>query len=86
MIRTFSWLPTQFEQIPIKLVPKLFFDYGYVRNRTFSGQGNLLNQSLVSTGIGLDIVLFDDAVWRMEYAISNRVGHGFFLNFTSAIQ
>lgn len=81
-----KWTPRQFEQIPIKVVPKIFFDFGYVNNTLYSYQGNLLNQSLVSTGIGLDVVLFDDAVWRIEYAISNAGGRGLYLNFTSAIQ
>lgn len=86
MLKTGRWLPRQFRKLPLKVIPKAFVDYGYVSNRTFQNQGNLLNESLVSTGIGLDFVLFDDAVWRIEYVTTNMAGNGVYLNFTSAIQ
>jgi len=76
----------QFQKIPLRLVPKAYFDFAYVVNRQNSFENSFNNQSLLSAGLGLDIVLYDDAVWRLEFG-RNHIGQAaFFLNFTSAIQ
>lgn len=76
----------QFTQIPFKVVPKVFADVGYVKNRIFPNQGSFLNRPLYAAGVGIDLVFFDDAVWRFEYGINHTGQAAFFLNFTSAIQ
>ena len=76
----------QFRIVPIKVVPKVFADVGYVRNEFFKDQGDFINRPLYGYGVGLDIVIYDDAVWRFEYGANHRGEAAFFINFASAIQ
>jgi hypothetical protein len=83
-LKRIKWQP--FQVIPIKAAPKVFFDVAYVNNLKYLSQGDFLNRPLYSYGLGLDLVVFDDAVWRFEYGINHQGHAAFFLNFTSAIQ
>ncbi len=75
-----------FKILPFKAAPKVFFDVAYVKNTKYSYQGDFLNRPVYATGVGLDLIFFDDAVWRVEYAINHTSQASFFINFTSAIQ
>lgn len=83
-LKRIKWQP--FQIIPIKAASKLFFDIAYVNNEKYLFQGDFLNEPLYSYGLGLDIIVFDDAVWRFEYGLNHQGNAAFFLNFTSAIQ
>lgn len=76
----------QFRKVPLKLVPKAYFDFAYVVNKQTNIDNSFTNQSLMAVGMGLDIVLYDDAVWRLEFGRNHLGEAAFFLNFTSAIQ
>ena len=64
------------------LVPKIYFDWAFIPD-----SGTLKNNTFYhAPGIGLDMVFYDDAVWRFEYGLNDFGEIGFFLNFTTAIQ
>lgn len=82
-----KWPIRQFQKIPLKVVPKAYFDMGYVPTSIFvSGPNNLPGQAHWAYGLGIDFVLYDDAVWRFEVGTNREGQAAFFLNFTSAIQ
>lgn len=74
----------QFRTIPVALYIKGFSDLGYVYNPLATEQNaRFTNQPLWGTGLGLDLVTFYDAVFRIEWAINAQAETGFFLNFRS---
>lgn len=82
-----SWFPiNKFQRIPFRVVPKLFFDYGYAHLSDPSTDDFLANKPLAGIGTGIDFVFFDDAVWRFEYSVNHLGDTQFYLNFTTAIQ
>lgn len=59
----------QFNQIPIDIYLKTYYDHGFVSNTMDYEQSNrLANQYLFGGGIGLDFVTYYDAVLRVEYS------------------
>ena len=59
----------QFNQIPIDIYLKTYYDHGFVSNTLEYEQSNrLANQYLFGGGIGLDFVTYYDAVFRIEYS------------------
>lgn len=84
--KTFTWLPTQFRELSITVIPKIFVDAGYVADEQFSENGALANQLLLGYGTGLDFLTYYDTVWRLEWAMNRKGEHGLFLNFTLFIQ
>ncbi|MFY0672303.1 MAG: hypothetical protein JXQ87_02800 [Bacteroidia bacterium] len=83
-LKRIKWQP--FQIIPFKAAPKIFFDVAYVNNSQYLLQGDFFNKPIYSYGVGLDLIVFDDAVWRFEYGLNHQGNAAFFLNFTSAIQ
>jgi len=76
----------QFNTFPYAVYLKSYLDFGYVRNNTFYPENaRLSNKLLMGGGIGLDLVLFYDMVWRMEYSINKQKETGFFLHFKTDI-
>ena len=69
--------------IPIKSFLKFNNDLG-VANNPFENAQNTLNRKLLwGGGIGLDIVLYYDFVFRIEYSINHLGDTGLFLHFNS---
>ncbi len=65
--------------IPVKLYAKTFVDAGYIYN-TSAGENKLTNTFLYSGGIGLDLVTFNDFVFKVEWSF-NRLGeNGLYLH------
>ncbi len=59
----------QFNQIPIDIYLKTYYDHGFVSNTIDYEQSNrLANQYLFGGGVGLDIVTYYDSVLRLEYS------------------
>ena len=76
----------QFRKIPLSAYFKVFFDQGIVGNSLENPSiSQFTNNYLYSTGVGLDLVTYYDAVLRLEYSI-NRLGDtAFFINVKSGI-
>ncbi|MCC5920546.1 MAG: BamA/TamA family outer membrane protein [Cyclobacteriaceae bacterium] len=76
----------QFNKVPIEIYLKTFFDQGHVWNSVpYPLNERLQNRYLYGGGVGIDIVTFYDAVFRLERSW-NAVGEtGFFIHFRSDI-
>jgi outer membrane protein assembly factor BamA len=76
----------QFQSIPIAVYLKSHFDAGYVHDQ-FSEHLNprFSNNLLTGAGLGIDIVSYYDAVFRIEYSINRAMERGFFIHLKSDI-
>ena len=71
----------QFRTMPVKWYLSLNSDFGYVNDPFFKETNTLRNELLWGGGVGLDIVVFYDKVFQIEYSI-NRLGErGIFLHW-----
>jgi hypothetical protein len=59
--------------VPVKLYVKAFTNAGYVHNPNPSYNNELNNKMLYSTGLGVDIVLFTDTIFKIEWSF-NQLG------------
>ncbi len=76
----------KFNRFLFGLYANIFFDGGYVANRTIHKDGSTLNNKfLYGTGVGLDFVTFYDIVVRAEYVFNGNHEHHFFLSFVAPI-
>lgn len=67
------------DEVPFRIYPKVFFDYGYVHNKYFTNN-SLVNRSLYSAGFGVDIVSFYDFILRVDYSFNQLGQNGLFLH------
>lgn len=67
------------DEVPFRIYPKIFFDYGYVYNKHFFGN-SLVNRPLYSAGFGIDIVSFYDFILRLDYSFNQLGQNGLFLH------
>jgi hypothetical protein len=66
-------------EVPFRIYPKVFFDYGYVYNKYFTNN-SLVNRPLYSAGFGIDIVSFYDFILRLDYSFNQLGQNGLFLH------
>ena len=69
----------QLANIPVKAYAKAFANAGYIYNEN-PGTNFLNNQLLHSAGIGLDIVLFYDFTFRIEWTLNGNGQNGLYLH------
>jgi outer membrane protein assembly factor BamA len=67
------------DEVPFRIYPKVFFDYGYVYNKYFTNN-SLVNRPLYSAGVGVDIVSFYDFILRLDYSFNQLGQNGLFLH------
>ena len=70
------------DQVPFRIYPKVFFDYGYVYNKYFTNN-SLVNRPLYSAGCGIDLVSFYDFILRLDYSFNQLGQNGLFLHLKS---
>jgi len=68
----------QVQNIPITILPKVYFEHGKVWDKYFTQPNPLTNQWLCGYGAGIDIVTFYDVVASIEYSF-NKQGVGYFV-------
>lgn len=72
----------QFSTLPIAAYLKTYFDMGYVKNDFVSETNKrLTNTPLWGTGIGLDLLIYNNLLWRFEYSRNRQGDLGFFFGF-----
>ncbi|RYZ00713.1 MAG: hypothetical protein EOO11_00635 [Chitinophagaceae bacterium] len=69
----------QLASVPIKVYAKAFGNAGYIYNER-PGTNFLNNRMLTSAGLGLDVVLFYDFTFRIEYSINGNGQNGLYLH------
>lgn len=67
--------------IPIRVYGSLNSDLGYVNSPFYSETNSLGNQWLWGGGAGLDILLFYDRLFRLEYSFNELGEKGIFLHY-----
>lgn len=68
-----------FQKIPITVFAKTYLDAGYVYNKK-KYDANLNDRLLYTSGIGIDILTFYDASFRIEYSFNQLNEKGLFLH------
>jgi outer membrane protein assembly factor BamA len=79
----------QFNKIPIEIYTNLFFDAGYVYDKTdvYRQYNNtLVNKLISSAGAGVDFITYYDKILRFDYAFTSIGGHGLFIHWKAAIR
>ncbi len=70
-----------FRVVPIRVYFSIHNDLGYLNSVYYKDYGTLHNQWLWGTGVGLNIVVYHDKVFRIEYSRNHLGEKGLFLNF-----
>ena len=79
----------QFNKIPIEIYANLFFDAGYVTDKTgaYKQYNNTLVDKLVySSGLGFDFITYYDKLMRLDYSFNSLGEHGLFIHWKAAIR
>ena len=66
--------------IPVRLVGRSFLQAGYVHDPDVPMGGRLANTPMYSGGVGLDLLLFYDLLFRFEYSVNRFGENGLFLH------
>ena len=76
----------QFQMFPVTLFGKVFFDHGYAKGFPgHAGSARLDDQYLYSIGLGLDLMIIYDGVFRFEFSRNSQNETNFFINFKQAL-
>ncbi len=70
----------QLNYIPIKIYGKVFGNTGYVYTKNPHISNALNNRMLNSGGIGLDIILFYDFIFKVEWSFNHLRQNGIYLH------
>jgi outer membrane protein assembly factor BamA len=73
--------PAMMNAIPFSIFLKTFFDAGYVKDRFWTEGNTLRNQWLYGWGAGIDIVTYNNRMFRIEYAFNRKLQKGLYLHF-----
>ena len=79
----------QFNRIPIEIYSNLFFDAGYVSDKsgTYKSYNNILvDKLMISAGIGIDFVTYYDKVFRLDYSFNGLGESGIFVHWKAAFR
>jgi outer membrane protein assembly factor BamA len=79
----------QFNKIPIEIYTNVFFDAGYVYDKTgvYKQYNNtLVNKFMYGTGIGIDFVTYYDKILRFDYSFNGMAENGLFIHWKAAIR
>jgi outer membrane protein assembly factor BamA len=79
----------QFNKIPIEIYTNVFFDAGWVYDKTGEYQqynNTLVNKFMYSTGIGIDFITYYDKLLGFDYAFTSFGEHGLFIHWKAAIR
>ena len=79
----------QFNMIPIEIFANVFFDAGYVTDKTevYKQYNNtLVNKLMYSSGIGIDFITYYDKLLRFDYSFNGMGEHGLFIHWKAAIR
>ena len=79
----------QFNRIPVEVYSNLFFDAGYVSDRSgiYKNYNNtLISKMMYSYGIGIDFVTYYDKVCRLDYSLNALGESGLFIHWKAAFR
>ena len=70
-----------FKVLPFRVYFSLHNDTGYVNSIHYQHYGTLHNKWLYGYGLGLDMVLYHDKIFRIQYSFNHLGENGLFLQF-----
>ena len=77
-----KWMPLKVLKImPASIYFTTNFDFGYVKNNLQNINSPLSNQWIYGYGIGIDIVLYNNYAYTMEYSVNQLNERGIYLHF-----
>ena len=77
-----KWMPIKVLKImPASIYLTTNFDFGYVRNSIVEINSPLSNRWIYGYGIGLDVILYNNYAYTMEYSINQLNEKGIYLHF-----
>jgi outer membrane protein assembly factor BamA len=79
----------QFNRIPFEIYTNLFFDAGYVSDKSGfykEHNNNLVGRAMYSTGISIDFVTYYDKVLRLDYSFNALGERGLFIHWKAAFR
>ena len=79
----------QLNRIPFEIYSNVFFDAGYVNDKTGSYKqynNTLVNKLMYSTGVGVDFVTYYDKLLRFDYSFNALGQSGLFIHWKAAIR
>jgi outer membrane protein assembly factor BamA len=79
---TYSLPVRYFTAVPVRIYPKVFFDFGYIVNN-YPNSNSLVNTLMYSYGFGFDLVSLYDVKIRVEFARNHLGQNGVYLHFNS---
>lgn len=71
--------------LPINLIIKTYFDAAYVWDKQFHPTNTLKNKWIFGFGAGLDLVTFNNSVFRVEYSFNRSLENRVYLHFQQAL-
>ncbi|HEX8314047.1 MAG TPA: POTRA domain-containing protein [Flavisolibacter sp.] len=85
LIKTDIPLPTiklfkSLRSVPLRVYVKAYTNEGYVHNPNPSIKNGLNNRMLYSSGLGLDIVMFTDLIFKFEWSFNQLGQNGLYLH------
>lgn len=66
--------------VPLKIYAKAYTNEGYVHNPSPGYTNRLANRMLYSTGFGLDLLVFNDLLFKFEWSFNQLGQNGLFLH------
>lgn len=66
--------------VPVQVFLKSYANTGYAYNPNYSLYNGLNNKALFSTGLGLDLLLFTDTVFKLEWSFNQMGQNGLYLH------
>ncbi len=70
-----------FKVMPLKVFLAINNDFGFTNNPHHKGNNTLSNELLWGYGVGIDLVIYNDKVFQLEYSFNGLSEHGFFLHW-----
>lgn len=78
----FKWLErANIIPVPLQVYITLNNDIGYVREEFYQEENPLANTTLWGGGVGLDLVVYYDRIFQVQYSINHLLEKGIFLHY-----
>ena len=81
---TAKWLPEQLRKMNVTIFFRVNFDFAYVNERTYADTNDLNNRWIYGGGPAIDLILFNNYLFRFEYSFNDIGEQGLFFHNTFA--
>ncbi|MGB1216807.1 MAG: POTRA domain-containing protein, partial [Saprospiraceae bacterium] len=71
--------------MPLRIFLAMNYDFGYVNDPYYNIGNPFANDFLYGGGIGVDLVVFVDKVFQLEYSVNKQGEKGFYIHFSLSL-